>query len=1116
MSQLPPPCAFCTRKPCTDLPDPQRLGCVRVLSNRFAAPAACPLLVRDSTGLNKLLFGLDGWALRRLASDANAAAGLPMGTAPAFPTETAPFLARLLDGGRIYLLGVLPGQEIPAHLVRSPAKPAPKKEVVEQIVEQIETAPPPKKEEKKVRTPIHIIEVPDVLFALGSAVPALDEEGWLVGAIATAVLYAKDEGAARQERLIVCGHADTTKNPEVNYRIAEQRAQMVKAILEQNAEGWKTLAAKYGRVRDYQRTLKSLAVAYGWSCDPGDVDNKYGPKTEAAVQAFQRECNERYNMGLTVDGDVGPKTWGAIHRTLCALLCEHLDIAGTATPAPPKWLKPVYGFPAGQGVYSCGESFPVDAVGRDDVASEENRRVELVFAPKDLEVKAAPSKSVNMTEKDCVLYDGGRVEWISIPLQDALLPDPFCILIAETSHESNSLAQGTAPGSDGLPNGIRQYVNLPSEKSGNEEGLDGCGSRRVFKVMPCDKDGKPLRTEDASLPETLRVKVTLLGYDESGTVSGTGRSPRNNPKPSLLNKYTWKEAPVAQEQDGVAYWTGILTVPAPQSGGVRGSANFAVELGLAGGDVCRIEVGPAGALARFKPYSTVHVVNWRRLEYNLAASSLLAQNKHPLLDVKPAPEEDANPEVTLHSDVLAEIDKLLKPLFVEYRQSESSVWNESTEILNNAPPTECNQEKPYYTVAPMAQRERISVLQSNSAAGLSNKYRARLAPHRVNLLLADLIIMFDMESIKPIKTTVDPKKMHAEGWANSLVLDKSYQDGGDALRVLDKDEKPLLWQTLVPTDLSKEKSKPKLSVALVPISDAQSGAGTLHIPGLHSGAPPRQVQQSWSLEPTKSLELLCEPPLLSAHSGDLRVRLAHAPGDADQAQAWALRLEQIFEEQAPLGVWHPAVDANGVARSGEMKREWLSLLRNTLVRVDLPAVQADSNMGHPGLLNTLGCSLSVEFVAHGVLRPAGFQLGKCMAMALSNEKSKTPADLALVLCHELGHAMGMTILEGHSNPSPGMETPKSVDEGGLYYSDKATEGKGKRNRGVGPHCAFGVSATDLTYAAFTQDKKLSGKCVMFDTTTGASSFCPQCQTLLRARNLSAIGLKWDTINHENS
>ena len=76
----------------------------------------------------------------------------------------------------------------------------------------------------------------------------------------------------------------------------------------------------------------------------------------------------------------------------------------------PQWLKPAYGYPAGQGVYSCGESFPVVAVGRDNVASQENRRVELVFAPKDLQLKGASSKNVNMKAGDCAVYNKERVE----------------------------------------------------------------------------------------------------------------------------------------------------------------------------------------------------------------------------------------------------------------------------------------------------------------------------------------------------------------------------------------------------------------------------------------------------------------------------------------------------------------------------------------------------------------------------------------------------------------------------------------------------------------------------------------------------------------------------------
>ncbi len=90
----------------------------------------------------------------------------------------------------------------------------------------------------------------------------------------------RNEWGAWQERLIVCGRVDTSGEPKRNYEVAELRAQMVKALLDQNAEGWKTMASRYGK-----------------------------------------------------------------------------------------------------GVYSCGESFPVAAVGRDGVVSEENRRVEMVGVP---------------------------------------------------------------------------------------------------------------------------------------------------------------------------------------------------------------------------------------------------------------------------------------------------------------------------------------------------------------------------------------------------------------------------------------------------------------------------------------------------------------------------------------------------------------------------------------------------------------------------------------------------------------------------------------------------------------------------------------------------------------
>jgi peptidoglycan hydrolase-like protein with peptidoglycan-binding domain len=40
--------------------------------------------------------------------------------------------------------------------------------------------------------------------------------------------------------------------------------------------------------------------------NPGGIDGVYGPNTEAAVSAFQKQNS------LTADGIVGPKTWAKL------------------------------------------------------------------------------------------------------------------------------------------------------------------------------------------------------------------------------------------------------------------------------------------------------------------------------------------------------------------------------------------------------------------------------------------------------------------------------------------------------------------------------------------------------------------------------------------------------------------------------------------------------------------------------------------------------------------------------------------------------------------------------------------------------------------------------------
>jgi flagellum-specific peptidoglycan hydrolase FlgJ len=57
-------------------------------------------------------------------------------------------------------------------------------------------------------------------------------------------------------------------------------------------------------VGEHVKLLQERLKAAGF--DPGPIDGEFGPKTDAAVRAFQQA------RGLEVDGVVGPQTWAAL------------------------------------------------------------------------------------------------------------------------------------------------------------------------------------------------------------------------------------------------------------------------------------------------------------------------------------------------------------------------------------------------------------------------------------------------------------------------------------------------------------------------------------------------------------------------------------------------------------------------------------------------------------------------------------------------------------------------------------------------------------------------------------------------------------------------------------
>lgn len=79
------------------------------------------------------------------------------------------------------------------------------------------------------------------------------------------------------------------------------------------------LGSRGSEVSDLQRRLLALRFS------PGPIDGIFGSMTDAAVRAFQSARQ------LTVDGIVGPQTWGA------------LDVGATPAPTPPPSRPPARG-----------------------------------------------------------------------------------------------------------------------------------------------------------------------------------------------------------------------------------------------------------------------------------------------------------------------------------------------------------------------------------------------------------------------------------------------------------------------------------------------------------------------------------------------------------------------------------------------------------------------------------------------------------------------------------------------------------------------------------------------------------------------------------------------------
>ncbi|NLW30480.1 MAG: peptidoglycan-binding protein [Fibrobacter sp.] len=307
--------------------------------------------------------------------------------------------------------------------------------------------------------------------------------------------------------------------------------------------------------------MKSLYDSYGWPTDPGAVDNTNGPKTKDAVNAFQGEYNNRFDGSLKQDGVMGQNTWSALFEVIRDLLVESVK---SEIGEEPSGL--VYSS-NNNGVYPCGESFPIDEKGKDDYKSRENRRVEIVFFDKGKAPELIkPENKKKVKKSEAVIYDKRITE-----------KKPVFSKPVQAENSETIVLEWVYPQVFDASKPHKQYVNLDS--NGKEQGTE-----LTIKVR-----AKDLKEKTAGKNVYWRV------------TADNKNSKRNSPKTGIMDKAGGKQ---------VEFTAGIANLDTPFE---KNEASIVLACGLAGGDRFTVEAGTDG-----ENFTSKFVVeNWRRLWYQL-------------------------------------------------------------------------------------------------------------------------------------------------------------------------------------------------------------------------------------------------------------------------------------------------------------------------------------------------------------------------------------------------------------------------------------------------------------------------------------------------------------------
>jgi hypothetical protein len=279
------------------------------------------------------------------------------------------------------------------------------------------------------KIPVLVIEMEDVCYHAGSGLllpedPAGTKEGEsdsqaqkkVSGVAALALIFRHFEEAPYRHLLIV-GHDDTEGSPQQGFDISKKRAEGVYYLLTGKKKEWCEHALTSHTIKDFQQIMLYYHLVKGWNCNPGEINDKWSPKTEKAVKVFFDEIS-KFGGTKKVDSSAvssSPKkkwpieAWEIIYDFYESLMFSALN---GGKPVTGETLAKARGrlrfLDENKPIVACGDSFPTSHFGKKHFRSQADRRVEMLLFSDDIKLNYSlpcPKTTTSRhTVKQCPLH----------------------------------------------------------------------------------------------------------------------------------------------------------------------------------------------------------------------------------------------------------------------------------------------------------------------------------------------------------------------------------------------------------------------------------------------------------------------------------------------------------------------------------------------------------------------------------------------------------------------------------------------------------------------------------------------------------------------------------------